>query len=305
MDDKDIVKVFEEKLDALNLNPAVAALETQLHFLKESNDGTLAGCIANLTHVSEVLVNSDSFARTSISSASSLFRQFITLQLGEYDTFAHVKRQMIDKAEVYLKNVHACHKKLVDHSFKYFTKQNLVILIHSKSIAVESVLVNAAKVNKSLKVFCTQSNPDNNGIAMAESLRKHGISVTVILDAAAAYVMSKVDLVLLGAEGVCVNGGIINKIGSYQMALCAKALNKPVYVVAESFKFTRLYPLGQNDVPDVFKYLSSRYNDSNVDMDHEHPSVDYTPPELIKLHITDLGALTITAVTEELLNLYK
>jgi hypothetical protein len=37
------------------------------------------------------------------------------------------------------------------------------------------------------------------------------------------------------------------------MAVCAKAQNKPFYVVAESFKFVRLFPLNQEDVPDKFK----------------------------------------------------
>ena len=34
---------------------------------------------------------------------------------------------------------------------------------------------------------------------------------------------------------------------------CAKELNKPVYVICESFKFVRLYPLNQKDLPDEFK----------------------------------------------------
>jgi translation initiation factor 2B subunit (eIF-2B alpha/beta/delta family) len=52
-------------------------------------------------------------------------------------------------------------------------------------------------------------------------------------------------MVLVGGEGVVENGGVINKLGTYQIALCAKALNKPFYVAAESYKFARLYPLNQ------------------------------------------------------------
>jgi len=52
-------------------------------------------------------------------------------------------------------------------------------------------------------------------------------------------------MVLLGAEGVVENGGVINKLGTYQIALCAKSLNKPFYIAAESYKFARLYPLNQ------------------------------------------------------------
>ncbi len=63
----------------------------------------------------------------------------------------------------------------------------------------------------------------------------------------------QVDCVLLGAEGVVESGGVVNKVGSYTLALCARELNKPVYVLCESFKFVRLYPLGQDDLPDEFK----------------------------------------------------
>lgn len=45
-----------------------------------------------------------------------------------------------------------------------------------------------------------------------------------------------VDMVLVGAEGVVENGGIINKLGTLNIALAAAAHNKPVYVAAESYK---------------------------------------------------------------------
>lgn len=53
-------------------------------------------------------------------------------------------------------------------------------------------------------------------------------------------------LTLGGIYGVCI---YCMQIGTYQMAVMAKALNKPFYVVAESFKFVRMYPLNQRDLP--------------------------------------------------------
>ena len=84
------------------------------------------------------------------------------------------------------------------------------------------------------------------------------------------FSMGKADMVLVGAEGVVENGGVINKvglvlpgcvapsfpsrpvavtlqIGTYQIAIVAQAYNTPVYVAAESYKFTRLFPLNQRD----------------------------------------------------------
>ena len=51
-----------------------------------------------------------------------------------------------------------------------------------------------------------------------------------------AACMCRVNLVLVGAEGVVENGGIINKLGSYQVAIAAKEHCIPFYVAAESYK---------------------------------------------------------------------
>ncbi len=93
---------------------------------------------------------------------------------------------------------------------------------------------------------------------MHKSLTELGIPSTLILDAAVGHVLAgkKVDYVLMGAEGVVESGGVVNKIGSYSIALCAKELNTPVYVLCESFKFVRFYPLEQDDLPDEFKVRS-------------------------------------------------
>jgi translation initiation factor eIF-2B subunit alpha len=107
-----------------------------------------------------------------------------------------------------------------------------------------------------------------------------------VLDAAVGYVMDRVDVVLVGSEVVVESGGLIAGVGTYQMALLAKALNKPFYALAvrlsllflhfqqrlgsasfdrlthdlgpsrffllssqESYKFLRLFPLSQSDLP--------------------------------------------------------
>lgn len=61
--------------------------------------------------------------------------------------------------------------------------------------------------------------------------------------------MDEVDMVFVGADGVVESGGIINMMGTYQIALVAKAMNKPMYVAAESYKVIQ---------PSIFKsfYIS-------------------------------------------------
>ena len=99
-------------------------------------------------------------------------------------------------------------------------------------------------------------------------------------------------------------GGIINKIGTYGIALCAKAMGKCVYVMAESIKFVRGYPLNQSDIPDQYKYRFSTLTNQKDKLSEEHPLADYTPPQYINLLITDLGVFTPAAVGDELIKLY-
>ena len=65
----------------------------------------------------------------------------------------------------------------------------------------------------------------------------------MIYDSTIGYFLEDCDMVLVGAEAVVENGGIINRAGTYTSALCCKILKRPLYVLAESYKFSRLFPL--------------------------------------------------------------
>lgn len=175
------------------------------------------------------------------------------------------------------------------------------VLTHARSRAVLETLTLAAKSNKRFHVYVTRSSPDNTGEQMCDELKKAGIECTLILDAAIGYIMESIDIVLVGAEGVVESGGIINRVGTYTMALCAREMKKPFYVLAESLKFSRLYPLNQRDLPDDYKFSKQSLG---KDLAQAHPLVDYTSPAYITLLFTDIGILTPSAVSDELIKLY-
>jgi translation initiation factor eIF-2B subunit alpha len=95
----------------------------------------------------------------------------------------------------------------------------------------------------------------HNLTASPRSMKTHqiltqaGIPCTVILDSAIAYILERVDIVLVGTEAVVESGGLVSSIGTSQCALLAKAMGKPFYALAESYKFLRYYPLTQGDLP--------------------------------------------------------
>ena len=138
---------------------------------------------------------------------------------------------------------------------------------------------------------------------MCRALEDLKVPCTIVLDSGVGYIMERVDMVLVGAEGVVESGGIINKLGTYTVALAAKAHGVPVYVAAESFKFARLFPLSQRELPMERKGFSlSPLLPPSVAV--ENPSRDYTPPQYLDLLFTDLGVLTPAAVSDELIQLY-
>ena len=87
----------------------------------------------------------------------------------------------------------------------------------------------------------------------------------------------------------------------------AKAMRKPVYVAAESYKFARLYPLNQRDLPESHAHTVALPlpESAHADVVAKSPACDYTPPQFITLLFTDLGILTPAAVSDELIRLYQ
>jgi hypothetical protein len=83
---------------------------------------------------------------------------------------------------------------------------------------------------------------------MSNKLAALGIPVKVLIDSAVAYSMDEVDMVFVGADGVVESGGIINMMGTYQIALVAHSMNKPVYVAAESYKVLYALITHGNDI---------------------------------------------------------
>ncbi|KAM9841027.1 translation initiation factor eIF2B subunit alpha [Aulostomus maculatus] len=301
MTEEELVEYFRDQTkEDPDVASAVAAIRTLLEYLKRDKGETIQGLRESLKWATNRLTSVDS--SVAVSSGGELFLRFISLTSKEPVDVSFYKKVMEERGQLFLDKISMSRTKVAKlcHTF---IKDGAKILTHAYSRVVLRVLEKAASEKKRFSVFVTESQPDSAGRQMAGALRKLNVPVTVILDAAVGCVLEKVDQVIVGAEGVVESGGIINKIGTYQLALCAKAHNKPFYVVAESFKFVRLYPLNQQDVPDKFKYKADTLQMAG-NLSEEHPLVDYTPPSLITLLFTDLGVLTPSAVSDELIKLY-
>ncbi|GLV31113.1 eukaryotic translation initiation factor 2B subunit alpha [Carabus blaptoides fortunei] len=300
MEKKEIEEFFCSILkNEEDVSAGVAAIRTLFNVLKDYKSETVQELDSNLQSAIEVMRNTE-YPVTAVVSGCELFRRFITLAKLDTKTFDECKQIMLERGLLFLEKLEEARGKIVKLAGQFIIDGSRV-LTHSRSRVVLHTLKEAAKIGKRFEVYVTKSAPDNSGEHMCEDLRADNIPCTLILDSAVGYVMEQMDFVMVGAEGVVESGGIVNKVGSYTMALCARELKKPFYVLTESFKFARLYPLSQQDLPDDFKYTASM---RSRDLCKEHPLVDYTPPAYITLLFTDLGILTPSAVSDELIKLY-
>ena len=122
------------------------------------------------------------------------------------------------------------------------------VLVHSYSSVVLDVIQGVSERGLRIKVITTEGMPSHTSEIVREKCAQFGVECEQIYDTAVAISMPMVDCVLVGCEAVLANGGIVNKVGTYGIALIAQHFQKPVYVFCESYKFSEEFPLNQEDV---------------------------------------------------------
>lgn len=289
--------------DDKDMTMPVAAIESLVTMLRVKQPSTSSELI-NLVRSSIKTLKLSISNAISLSAGCDLFMRFVLRNTKLYADWESCKKNLVENGELFVQRA----KESRDKSAQFgvpFIKDDDTILVHSYSRVVFQLLLKAKKENLlRFKVIVTEARPTGKGYLMARLLRDSDIPVEVIVDNAVGYMLHKVDKILVGAEGVVESGGIINHIGSYQIGCLAKANNKPFYVATESHKFVRLFPLTPNDLP---REIGSILDDAGEDSDDnllKTQLIDYTPHEFITALITDLGVLTPSAVSEELIKMW-
>ncbi|MDD1747765.1 MAG: ribose 1,5-bisphosphate isomerase [Methanomassiliicoccales archaeon] len=173
------------------------------------------------------------------------------------------------------------------------------VLTHCNSKAALSVIIQAHKEGKSIDVFATESRPWRQGLQTLRDLASAGIKPTLIVDSAARWLMKDVDVVVVGADTICSNGALINKIGTSQIALAAHEARVPFLVAAETFKFSpktmygELVEIEERDSSEV-----ARPDEVPAGAKVLNPVFDATPPEYIDAIITEVGVVPPSAAYE-------
>jgi methylthioribose-1-phosphate isomerase len=154
----------------------------------------------------------------------------------------------------------------------------------------------AAEAGRGVSVLADETRPFLQGARLtAWELARDGIPVAVVTDAMAGHLMRRgeVDLVVVGADRIAANGDVANKIGTYGLAVLARAHGLPFYVAAPRSTVdlaTRTgaeIPIEERGREEVATLAGRILVPPGVPV--RHPAFDVTPAELVTAVVTEAG----------------
>lgn len=171
-------------------------------------------------------------------------------------------------------------------------KNKSIIFTHCHSTNVINALIYAKKKGKKFEVYNTETRPLFQGRKTAKELAKAKIKVTMFIDSAAAIALEKenkkdkiyANKIFLGADAL-LKGGIINKIGSELIAKIAKQNKIPIYIIADSWKFTKdKISIEQRSINEV-------WDNAPKNIKIKNPAFEFVDKKYISGIVTELGLM--------------
>jgi len=152
----------------------------------------------------------------------------------------------------------------------------MVVMIYTFSATVEKTLMEAHRQGVPFEVVIVDSMPKKEGYVSVRRLSAIGIKCQYVLLTGIAAVLRRVNVVLLGAEGLLANGNVVAPLGTTQVAMTANARNVPVLVLCHTYKFCEK----------VF----------TVTLETDWPDTEVMPAEFVTGVVTELRTLPCSAV---------
>jgi len=191
------------------------------------------------------------------------------------------KRMPIEKIERHFDEA----QEKINRNVLKIIKNNSKIFTHCHSTNVVNALIYAKKKGKKFEVFNTETRPLYQGRKTSKELSKAKIKTTLITDLEIGQFIQNTDAVFLGSDALLKNGDIINKIGSQMIAELANNHKIPVYIIADSWKFS------QNDVKIEERTYKEVWKNAPRQIKIKNLAFETVPSKYIKAIISELGIL--------------
>jgi translation initiation factor 2B subunit (eIF-2B alpha/beta/delta family) len=141
---------------------------------------------------------------------------------------------MREAAKAFLRGLRETPRRIAIHAASLLSGKD-AILTHSHSSTVFEAIRFAANAGMDVKVICTESRPAFEGVNLAKKLAAEGVKVHLAPDSAAPSLLREADLFLTGGDALSPLG-LVNKIGTYGIAIAAKANGVPFYTLCGTDK---------------------------------------------------------------------
>lgn len=235
-------------------------------------------------------------------------RRFVdeqTVPATEWPTTRQIADQILAEAHAILaEDLAMCHA-IGDHGARLIPERGHV-LTHCNAGGLATAgygtalapIRTAHSLGRPVHVFVDETRPFLQGARLtAWELREAGIAQTLITDNMAGFMMRRgeVDCVIVGADRIVANGDVANKIGTYSVAVLARAHGIPFYVAAPtstvdlSLAHGDLIPIEERPAAEVTSLGGQPIAPEGVAA--AHPAFDITPHELITAIITEHGVI--------------
>lgn len=219
----------------------------------------------------------------------------------------HLQQALLDAAQrIQQADLETC-RSIGDHGLAALpsTPEKLRLLTHCNAGALATagygtalgVVRSTWKADRLERVYADETRPRLQGARLtAWECAQEGIPVTVITDNMAAHCMQRgmIDAVIVGADRIAANGDAANKIGTYSVALIAKAHNIPFFVAAPvstidfDIKSGDQIPIEERDPAEIYQIGETILCPPGIE--YYNPAFDVTPAELISAIVTEFGA---------------
>lgn len=234
------------------------------------------------------------------------------------ESVTEIKRSLLDEAQDIQAEDEAVCRAIGEHALTLFS-DGMGVLTHCNAGGLATAKYGTATAPMylahekgwNIKVFADETRPVLQGARLtAYELQQAGIDVTLICDNMAAKVMSNgwVQAVIVGTDRVAANGDVANKIGTYGLAVLARAHNIPFYVAAPLSSIDVKTPTGkeipieEREADEIIHGLGRQVAPADIKV--YNPAFDVTPHEYVTAIITEKGIIR-APYTEKLQALFQ
>ena len=255
---------------------------------------------AELRQVTEYLATS---RPTAVNLFWALDRMKETAERHKHIEIAEIKQVLLNEALQIIKEDRAMCRAIGQHGLSLIQNGD-TILTHCNAGGLATadygtalaVMFKAHELGKNIRVYVDETRPLLQGSRLTTwELMQAGIDVTLICDNMAAQVMkeAKIQCVIVGADRIAANGDTANKIGTYGVAILAKAHEIPFYVAAPTSTLDlslgrgEQIPIEQRGAEEITEGFGKKTAPADVKV--YSPAFDVTPAHLITAIITEKG----------------